>query len=113
MIMMMITMMTTTCPRPWTTQWLTEGCTVLIQKSKAKGLIPSNYRPITCLCTVWKMLNGISADEVYTHFESQNVILVELKGCRKNISGTKDQLLIDKLFYLTVGQNIRTRNFCG
>ena len=46
------------------------------------------------------MLNGISADEVYTHFESQNVILVKLKGCRKNTSGTKDQLLIDKLLLL-------------
>ena len=35
-------------------------------------------------------IKGISADEVYTHFGSQNVILVELKGCRKNTSGTKD-----------------------
>ena len=79
-------------------EWLTEGRTVLIQKSKAKGLIPSNYRPITCLCTVW--MTGIVADEVYTHLESKNVIPVEEKGCRKNTRGTKDQLLIDKLLLL-------------
>ena len=74
--------------------------TVLIQKSKAKSLIPSNYRPITCLCTAWKILTGTVADAVHTHLESQNATPVEKKRCRKNTHGTKDQLLIDKLLSL-------------
>nr|XP_049581805.1 uncharacterized protein LOC125972245 [Syngnathus scovelli] len=36
------------------TEWLTQGCTILIQKDPSKGTVPSNYRPITCLSTTWK-----------------------------------------------------------
>ena len=39
--------------------WLTNGQTVLIQKDKVKGNIASNYRPITCLHLVWKLLTVI------------------------------------------------------
>ena len=49
--------------------WLTKGRTVLIQKDKAKGNIVSNYRPITCLLLVWKLLTGILEDEIYDYLE--------------------------------------------
>lgn len=45
-------------------------------------------------------MTGIVGDEVYTHLECQNVILVKQKGCGKNTHGTKDKLLIDKLLLL-------------
>ena len=33
-------------------EWLVMGRIILIQKDKAKGPVPSNYRPITCLPTI-------------------------------------------------------------
>ena len=35
--------------------WLTQGRTVLVMKDPHKGTTPSNYRPITCLSTTWKV----------------------------------------------------------
>jgi len=36
--------------------WMTLGRTVLVMKDASKGMIPANFRPITCLPTVWKLL---------------------------------------------------------
>ena len=57
----------------------------------------SNYRPITCLPLLWKLLTGIAADEIYNHLEKNDLFLLEgQKGYRRNNKGRKDQLLIDK-----------------
>lgn len=40
-------------------EWLVMGRTTLIQKDKNKCPVPSNYRPITCLPTIWKLLTSI------------------------------------------------------
>ncbi|KAL3972560.1 male germ cell-associated kinase [Sarotherodon galilaeus] len=50
-------------------EWLTEGQTVLILKDPKKGPVPSNYRPITCLSTTWKLLSGIIAAKMNGHME--------------------------------------------
>ena len=76
--------------------WLTKGRTVLLQKDPAKGKMVSNYRPITCLPLMWKLLTGIFAEKIYDHLHLNNVLPDEQKGCRKGSRGTKDQLLIDK-----------------
>ena len=39
--------------------WMTTGRTVLIPKDSSKGNIPSNYRPITCLPIMYKVLTAI------------------------------------------------------
>ena len=54
--------------------WLTKGRTVLIQRDKAKGNIASNYRPITCLPLVRKLLTGILADEIYDYLEKKTLL---------------------------------------
>ena len=36
--------------------WLTKETTALLQKDKH---IASNYRPITCLSLIWKLLSGV------------------------------------------------------
>ena len=41
--------------------WLTRGKTSLLQKDKSKGNAASNYRLITCLPLMWKLLTGIIA----------------------------------------------------
>ena len=69
---------------------------MLIQKDPAKGTVASNYRPITCLPLMWKLLSGIFAGKIYEHLETNDLLPEEQKGCRKRSRGTKDQLLIDK-----------------
>ena len=76
--------------------WMTRGRTDLIQKENAKGNIASNYRPITYLPLMWKILTGIIAEEVYTLLEERELLSEEQKGCRKGSKGTNDLLFIDK-----------------
>ena len=47
--------------------WLTRGRTSLLQKDKSKCNIASNYRRITCLPLMWKLLTGVIADQIYAH----------------------------------------------
>ena len=77
-------------------EWMTTGRTVLIPKDPRKGNVPSNYRPITCLPIMYKVLTAIISASIYKHLEEQNVIPWEQKGCGKGSRGTKDQLIIDK-----------------
>ena len=78
-------------------QWLTCGKTVLCLKDPAKGNAVENFRPITCLPMMWKLFTGVIAESVYEHLDSNELLPVEQKGCRRRTRGTKDQLLIDKM----------------
>ena len=80
---------------PW---WVTKGKTVLIQKDKSKETKLSNYHPITCLHLTWKLLTGISADEIYGLLDNKVTLPEEQKGCRRKSSGTGDQLYIRHFF---------------
>ena len=63
--------------------WMTKGRTSLILKDKNKGNIVTNFRPITCLPMVWKLLTGIISEKIYYHLESKHLLPEEQKGCRK------------------------------
>ena len=76
--------------------WMTYGHTILCQKDVSKGNAVENYRPITCLPLMWKLLTGVIAEDMYTYLEKENLLPNEQKGCKRNSRGTKDQLLIDK-----------------
>ena len=43
-----------------------------------------------------KLITGIAADEIYNHLEENDLLPEEQKGCRRNSTGTKNHLLIDK-----------------
>ena len=77
-------------------EWMTHGRTVLCQKDPTKGNAAGNYRPITCLPLMWKLLTGMIAEETYDYLENMKLLPEEQKGCRRKSRGTKDQLLIDK-----------------
>ena len=64
-------------------EWMVRGRTVLIQKDPAKGVQASNYRPITCLPMMWKLLTGIMGEKLYHHLERNGLFKDEQKGCRK------------------------------
>ena len=76
--------------------WMTTGKTLLCVKDTSKGNAADNYRPISCLPLMWKVLTGIVADQIYTYMEERELFPDEQKGCKKKARGTKDQLLIDK-----------------
>ena len=50
-------------------EWMTYGCTVLCQKDPQKGNAADNYRSITCLPLMWKLLTGVIAEEMYNYLE--------------------------------------------
>ena len=54
--------------------WMTKGRTILMQKDKEKDKAASNYRPITCLPLVWKLLAGVIAEEFYGFLDT-NLLL--------------------------------------
>ena len=61
--------------------WLTKGITYLLPKSEDTKH-PQNYRPITCLPTMYEILTSIVAEQ---------------KGCWRESYGGRDQLLINKM----------------
>ena len=49
--------------------WFTRGKTSLLQKDKNKGSIASNYRPITCLPLMWKLLTGVISNQIHAYLD--------------------------------------------
>ena len=96
----------------WVPSWMTKGRTVLIQKDLSKGNVPSNYRPITCLPMMWKILTGIIADCVYESLDSRGVLTAEQKGCKRGTRGTHDLIYIDKMVLREVKRRRKNLAMC-
>ena len=77
-------------------EWLTQGLTFLIPKSNDANEA-KNYRPITCLPTMYRTLTWIITDRTYLHLEVNRLLPNEQKGCKRGSYGCKDQLLVDKM----------------
>lgn len=75
--------------------WFSEGRTVLIPK-KGDLSVPSNYRPITCLNTVYKAFTSILNERILTTIEPVWMMINEQRGSKRGISGCKDNLLVDR-----------------
>ena len=87
-------------------QWLVKGRTVLIRKNPEAQPTPDNYRPITCLPTIWKVFTGILANKIMEHAQKNQILCHEQKGIRPAARGTKDQLAIDR----TVAMDNKSRH---
>ena len=57
---------------------------ILLMKNKKAGAIPSNYRPIICPCTTFKLMTAIIADAIQNHMYKYNLIPEEQKGNQRN-----------------------------
>ena len=86
--------------------WMTKGRTVLCQKDPTKGNEVGNFRPISCLPLMWKVLTSVLSDSIYNYLDENDLLPSEQKGCRRRTRGTKDQLLIDK----TILRDCKKRN---
>lgn len=82
--------------------FMTTGVTFLLHKT---GSITEakNYRPITCLPTIYKLLTSILASKISAHIDAHNILATAQNGCRTGSRGTKELLLID----MTVNQQVR------
>ena len=76
--------------------WLTTGRTTLVPK-KPETRNPANYRPITCLPIIYKILTNIITNRMKHHIETNQIIPDEQKGCSNATYGTIDQLAINAM----------------
>ena len=69
---------------------------MLCQTDPKKGNAADNYRPITNLPIMWKLLIGMIEEETYKYLDHKKLLPDEQKGCRRESCGTKDHLPMDK-----------------
>ena len=77
-------------------KWMTKEKTTLIQKDPSKGTAPNNYRPITCLSMMWKILTAQIREKIYYLLTSRRLFPDEQKGCHKGSRGTVELLYTDQ-----------------
>ena len=85
---------------------LARGRTSLLQKDKSKGNVGSNYRLITCLPLMGRLLTGVIADQIYAHLDQEKLLPEEQKGYRKGSRGTNDLHYIDRALV----KEVKSRN---
>ena len=91
-------------------KWFCQGITYLLPKSQEN---PKNYRPITCLSTLYKLLTSILTERTCKHMEQQGIFPIEQKGCRRGSYRIKDQLLINNMILENAHQNIGISAYHG
>ena len=72
------------------------GITYLLPKSDEPNN-SKNYRPITCLTTMFKFIKFVLTEYTYSFLIDSGLIPDEQKGCKRGSYGCKDQLLINKM----------------
>ena len=67
-------------------EWMTQGKTTLIQRDLITGTAPTNYRPITCLPMIRKILTAQIREKIYysliSFLDEQKEATRELEGQR-------------------------------
>ena len=76
--------------------WMIKGKTTLIEKDPSKGTATNNYRPITCLLMMWKILTAQIMEKICYSLTSRGLFPDEQKGCCKGSRGTAELLYIDQ-----------------
>ena len=75
--------------------WIANGRTVLIHKAGPKD-DPSNFRPITCLNTCYKILTGYIAMYLSRYINERNILPIEQRALQKNVWGCTHALIADQ-----------------
>ena len=68
-------------------EWMTKGKIILIQKDPRKRTALINYRPITCLHMMWKILMAQIREEIYYSLIRRRLFFEEQKECHKGTRG--------------------------
>ena len=68
-------------------EWMNKGKTTFIQKHLNKWNVSKNYRPITCLQSMWKILTAQIRKKIYYSLTSRGLFPDEQKKCCKGSTG--------------------------
>ncbi|XP_044749653.1 uncharacterized protein LOC123310249 [Coccinella septempunctata] len=88
-----------------------ETCTLGISHMIPKGAKngdPTNYRPITCLPVIYKILTGIVTQKIWDHVAKNSILAREQNGCRRDVKGCKELLIIDSLITKQAKKKLRS-----
>lgn len=77
-------------------EWITYCKTYLYVKDPRKGKIVENFRPISCLPLMWKLMTEVVSESLYQFREKNSLLPGKQKGYRKGSRRTKDPLLTNK-----------------
>ena len=77
-------------------KWMTKRKTTLIPRDPSKGSALNNYRAITCLHMLWKILTAEVREKIYNSLTRLGLIHKEHKGCHKGSRSTGKLLYIDQ-----------------
>ena len=91
--------------------FLTQGKTYIKPKNNDTQN-PANYRPITCLPTLYKIITSLITQIIEKHLTLHNILTEEQKGCRKKSQGCKEQLIIDSTILKQAEEHQRNLNTC-
>lgn len=91
----------TECP-----DFLMEG-TTYIKPKNSDTQNPANYRPITCLQTLYKIITSTITHKIDLHLSEHAVLSEEQKGCKRGSQGCKEQLIIDTIIMKQVEKEQR------
>ena len=69
--------------------WMTVCKTVLCQKDPSKGNAVDNYRPISCLPLMWKLMTGTIAESIYNFLDVNDKLPLNKKDAGKKVEGPK------------------------
>nr|CAI5864221.1 unnamed protein product [Callosobruchus analis] len=92
-------------------KFLTQGITYIKPKN-ADTKNPANYRPITCLPTLYKIITATICRSIEQHLTQNNILTEEQKGCRKQSQGCKEQLIIDTVIMEQTRKENRNLHTC-
>lgn len=87
-------------------EFFTLGLTYMLPKGNITP-DPKQYRPITCLPTVYKILTGILTKHLWKHVNKFNILASEQNGCRRDAQGCKELLTIDYLITKQAKKKLR------
>ena len=76
-------------------EWLAEGRTVLLYK-KGDPTEPKNYRPITCLNTIYKVFTSTLQRRIVAAIQPIWETIYEQRGTKTGVAGVRENLLIDR-----------------
>lgn len=84
--------------------WVSEGRTRMLPK-KDNPTSAQDFRPITCLNTMYKLITSIINNELQEHLTKFNLMQLDQRGGTKGSMGCVDNLLIDKAILEDASKN--------
>ena len=103
-----------------TIAWLADlWANSLCQKDRTKGKTVVNYRPVSCLPLMWKVLTGVISEHLYIFFRKREYITrrgyykILQKGCKRIAQELKIRYYWKKQYLQTAKGEVQTWQWLG